>query len=322
MADVSTTPVPSDRLSVTLAASAAAGEIWQMADGRAAYMSGVAASSGTTKTFKTSGQVVVTKTAGVVLLDGGEAWWDHSANAATYRKVNDRDFFLGRVVGNAASADTSCTVNLNVAPRYDIDLARDGVQSVLVGTPAAGGFGYPVNLGGSLIFELSATNEAQKVDALAVDGFSKDANAIVDLCFRVLSDGAGTTPDVSIGVASATHASDADSIAESVFVHLDGNSVNINLESDDGTTEVAATDTTVDYTEGSALASRVYVTMDFRNPADVQVHVNGANVLPATVFNVNAAVGPLFPLVHLEKTASTDVYKLAIDWFRVRLMEQ
>jgi hypothetical protein len=298
MADASPTSRPSDRMSVTLAASATAGEVWQMADGRAGYLPAAAASG--TKVFKTSGQVVVTKAAGVVLLDGQPVYWDHSANAATYKKVNDRDFYLGRCVGNATSAATSCTVNLNVDPRYDIELSRDGFKSVLVGTPAAGGFGYPVNLGGSLIFELSSTSEAQKVDAF----------------------GAGSTPDVSIGVASATHASDADSIAESVFVHLDGNNTNINAESDDGTTEVAATDTTADYTEGSDVANRVYVTMDFRNPADVQIYVNGALVLGSTVFNVNAAVGPLFPLVHLEKTSSTDVYKLAIDWFRVRLMEQ
>jgi hypothetical protein len=323
MADAS--PSLSGRaLYVTLASSAAVGEVRQLGDGRAGYLRDrTAGTSGQRKSFAVDTDVVVvTKTAGVVILDGGDVFWDHSANAATYKKVSDRDFYLGRAHGDAASADTTLAVVLNIDPRPDIDLLRDGFQSVLVGTPAAGGFGYPVPLGGSLVFELTATNEAQKVDALGVDGFSKDANAIVDVIFRVLSDGAGTAVDASIGLANATHASDADSIAESLFVHLDANNVNVNLESDDGTTEVAATDTTVDYTEGTALASRVYVTFDLRNPADVQVYVNGANVLPASVFNVNAAAGPLFPLVHLEKSVSTDTYKLAIDRFRVRLMEQ
>jgi hypothetical protein len=249
-------------------------------------------------------------------------WWDHSANAASYKKVNDRDFYLGTLVGDAASADVTLTVNLNVRPRADIDLARDGFLSTVVGTAAAGGLAYPQNLGGALVFELTATNEAQKVDALSVDGFSKDANAIVDLVFRVISDGAGTAVDASIGVANGTHASDADAITESVFVHLDANNTNINLESDDGTTEVAATDSTYDYTEGSAVANRVYVTMDFRNPADVQIYVNGALALAATVFNVNVATGPLFLLVHVEKTASTDTYKLAIDKAVARFAEQ
>lgn len=314
---------PSGSRPLTLAASAQAYELRQLADGSAAVMQGsTAGASGDSKTFKGEGHHSVTKTAGVVLLDGGDVWWDHSANAATYKKLNDRDFYIGRAVGDAASADTAVTVDLNANPRADIDLLRDGFQSVLVGTPAAGGFGYPVALGGSLVLELTATNEAQKVDALAVDGFSKDANAIVDLVFRVLSDGAGTVVDASLGVASATHASDADAIAEHLFAHLDANNVNINLQSKDGTTTVAATDTTYDYTEGSDAAKRVYVTMDFRNPADVQVYVNGVLALGATVFNVNAAVGPFFPLVHLEKSSSTDTYKLAIDRFTVRLMEQ
>jgi predicted RecA/RadA family phage recombinase len=278
--------------------------------------------AGTQADWLTAGQFVVPKTSGVTLLDGGPVYWDHSANAATFRSVSDKDFYLGTAVGDAASAAVIAVVNLNVRPTYKVDLARDGAVSATTGTAAAGGFGYPVRLGGSTVLELTATNEAQKVDALSVDGFSKDANAIVDLVFRVISDGAGTAVDASIGVANGTHASDADAITESVFVHLDANNTNINLESDDGTTVVAATDSTYDYTEGSAVANRVYVTMDFRNPADVQIYVNGALALAATVFNVNVATGPLFLLVHVEKTASTDTYKLAIDKAVARFAEQ
>jgi hypothetical protein len=107
-----------------------------------------------------------------------------------------------------------------------------------------------------------------------------------------------------------------------VFIHLDGNGTPINVESDDGTTEVAATDTTLDYTEGSEVANRVYFTIDMRNPADVQVYVNGALVLGSTVFNVSAATGPWRLLVHLEKTASTDTYRVAVDELRARFAEQ
>ena len=307
----------------TNAAAVASGEIHQLTDGRAGVYTGLNASGlGDVSNWTTFGQFTVTKTASVVIVDGGEVWWDHSANAATFRKVSDRDFYLGRAIGDAASAATTVVVDLNVLPRADIDLARDGFQSVLVGTAAAGAFGYPVNLGGALVFELTATNEAQKVDALSVDGFALAANAIVDGAFRVLSDGAGTVVDVSIGIASATHASDADSIAESVFLHLDANNANINAESDDGTTEVAATDTTTDYTEGSAIASRVHFTMDMRDPASVKIYVNGVRVLSGSTFNIAAAAGPLFLLVHVEKSVSTDTYKLAIDWLKVRFAEQ
>lgn len=309
----------------TLDASVGVGEIYQLPDGRAGYYSGsAAANSGTQATFRTSGKVTVTKATGVVILPGGRVYWDHSANNATYKKVNDRDFYIGRAVGplDAGSADATLVVDLNVDPPYDIDLLRDGYASVPVGTQALGGFLPPQRNGGALHFTLSATSEAQKVDALSVDRFALGANAIAEFIFRVINDGGAGVQDASIGIANQTHATDADSIAESVFIHLDGNNTNINAESDDGTTEVAATDTTTDYTEGSAVAQRVEVWMDFRNPADVQIYVNGALVLASTVFNINAATGPLGILIHLEKTSSADVYELAIDAARVRLMEQ
>lgn len=298
-------------------------EVQQAPTGEAGvYDRATAAAAGAYADLTTVGTFLVAKAAGFVALPGNRAYWDHSANACSYRKNADRDFYIGRFAEDATSAATGALVELNVDPPYDRDLARDGFASVLVGTPAAGGFGYPVNLGGALVFELTATNEAQKVDALGVDGFATGANAIVEGAFRVISDGAGAVVDASIGVANGTHASDADAITESVFVHLDANNTNVNAESDDGTTEVAATDTTTDYTEGATLACRKEVWIDMRNPADVQVYVDGALVLDATTFNVNAAVGPWFLLVHLEKTAATDTYKLAVDWLRARFSEQ
>jgi hypothetical protein len=236
--------------------------------------------------------------------------------------VNDRDFYIGRAVGDAASADASMVVNLNVDPNYDIDLVRDPYQSVVTGTQVVGAFGLPKQLGGALSLETTATNEVQKVDALSVDGFAIGANAIVEIIFRVPDDGAGTAADLSLGVANATHGTDADSITEHMFVHLNANDVNIYLQSKDTSTTVTATDTTVDYTEGSAVANRVEVWFDFRNPADVQAYVNGALVLSATTFNLNAVVGPLFLLAHLEKTSSTDVYRAVVDALRVRYAEQ
>ena len=312
-----------DEITLTAAAAVQVGEVRQLADGRAGVYKGTsAAQSGASVTYYTLGHFTLTKTAGVVLLDGSAAYWDHSANAVTYKKVSDRDFLVGSVIGDAASGDTTIAVNLNVPPQYSIDLARDGFASVLVGTPAAGGFGYPVHLGGTIVLELSATNEAQKVDALSTDGFATGANAIIDGIIRVISDGSGTAPDFNIGVANGTDSDNADDITESIFIHLNGNEVNVYAESDDGTVEVNATDTTVDYTEGSALASRVYFTIDMRNPADVQVYVNGALVLGSTVFNVNVAAGPWFLLAHLEKTAAADTYKVAIDQLAARLAEQ
>lgn len=295
-----------DNNKVTLAAAAAAGEVRQLADGRAAVLEGLnAAASGDVRTFVTTGKFTMTKTSGVVLLDGGRAYWDHSANAVTFRKVNDRDFYLGRIVGDAASADTECVVDLNVDPPYDIDLLRDGALSVATGTAAAGGFGLPAVYGGARGLSLTATNEAQCVDMLSVDRVAIAANPIAEFVFRIGANGSTNAVDFNIGLANGTSTTDADAITESVFIHVDGNDTKLYAESDDGTTEVAATDTTKTFTAGFAVANRVEVWMDCRNPADIQIYIDGVLVLGSTVFTLGAGTGPIGLLAHLEKTSST-----------------
>lgn len=319
-----------DEQLLTAAAAVAIGEIWQMADGRAAYYErlagnitnpNVAAGSGDQIVLRTSGKVTVTKTTGMVILDGGRVFWDHSANSASYKKVNDRDFYIGRAVGDSASSDATLVVDLNADCRYDIDIDRDPHQTVIVGTQGLNTMGV-FRRGGGYQFLLSSTNEAQKMDLLSIDGFDKAANAIVEFAFRVPSDGSGSAVDVSVGIADDTDATSADTISDSVFMHLDANDVNIYFESDDGTTEVAATDSTIDYTEGSALSVRKEVWFDMRNPADIQIYVDGALVLPATTFNVNASSAVWKLLAHIEKSSSTDTYEFGLDWLRVRFAEQ
>ena len=313
---------PADEVAVAAVEAAVPnGEVRQLADGRAGvYLRSPTVSLGSPAYFRTKDQIRMPKATGFVALAGGRAYWDHSASNVTYRRVNDRDFYLGRFVADEASADSECDVNLNVPEweGYGGDLLRDPFATAPVGTQALGGFLPPQRYGGAIKLLLSATNEAQKVDALSRDGFVTGANAIVEGIVRVVSDGAGTTPDFNIGIANATHATDADSITDSLFIHLDGNSTNINAESDDGTTEVAATDTTVDYTEGT----RFEFWFDMRNPADVQVYVNGSLVLSATVFNVNASAATWLLLAHLEKTASTDTYEVDIEMLKFRTAEQ
>lgn len=304
----------------TADAAYSAGDVIQLPDGRAGVVS-VDVASGDTVGVYVSGIFKVAKTTSMKQLPGLPAYFDHSAEKAHYKKVNDRDFYLGLIQQDAAEAATVGYVALNVPYNPTIDALRDPCLSVNVGTAAAGGFGYPVRLGGSQILEITATNEAQKTDLLSVNGFATGANAIVRGVFRVISDGSNATQDFNIGVANGTHASDADDITESVFIHIDGNSTNIAAESDDGTTQVAATDTTVDYTEGSAVANQVEFWLDMRSPADVQIYVNGANVLPSSVFDVSAATGPWFLLAHLEKSSSTDVFKVGVDALAAHLAQ-
>lgn len=318
-----------DIVDITGGAAISLGELYQLPDGLAGYALKTYA-SGAIARFQMSDVVTVPKTTGVVLLPGQRAYWDYSAGSITYKKVGDRDFYAGRVSGVPNSSDglwASATgfvnVNLNSDPGYDLWMCGPGKGSgsaawktAITGTQAVDTMGlYP--RGGLKVIH-SATSEAQKIDALGLDTFSRDANAIIEFVFRVPSDGAGTVVDINVGVASDTHATDADSIAIHLFMHLDANNVNINFQSKDGTTTVASTDSTIDYTEdtGFLLANRVFVQMDIRDPSDIQIYVNGALVLPATVFRLDNAASEVRLLLHAEKTSSTDTYEFALDEFR------
>jgi predicted RecA/RadA family phage recombinase len=307
---------------ITLEASAGAGEVRQLPNGLAAfYESSTGASSGDQPTFTSSGLVTIPKTNGIQFLKGGQVFWDHSANAGHYKAVNDRDFYLGTCDGDYASGDTFMNVYLNQYPNYLVDIARDAFISSLTGTVAVTGCNI-FRRGGAHNLILNNTSEIQKLDMLSVNGFAPGGNWIVEGAFRIPSDGAGTNTDFNMGIASATHATDADSIAEHLFVHLDGNSTNINIQSKDGTTTVAATDTTSDYTESTTLANRVEFWLDGRDTADIQCYLNGLITLGASTFRLDNAVGPLFLLAHMEKASSADTYEGALDWLRVRLAEQ
>lgn len=301
-----------DTLDYTPVAALTAGQVIQIGDGRA----GIPANdieAGRLGAVSVSGVFTVTKATGVVILDGAEVFWDHSANAATYKRGNDRDFSIGTAVGDTTSAATTIRVNLNQKPHYDVSLAN-GFRTLMVltsGTPRL------LPNGEGLQATFSATAEAQKIDALSNEGFAVGANAIIDGRITIVDGGDNAALDINIGVASGTHATDADSIANSLFLHFDGNSTNINVESDDGTTEVAATDTTLDYTAGT----QIDFTIDLRDPADVQVYVNGALVLGATTFVLTAASDPLKLLFHMEKTSDDTTANVAVDYLRARLCQ-
>jgi predicted RecA/RadA family phage recombinase len=302
------------QLDYTPVAAMSGGQVIQLADGRAAVVpTDIAA--GVQGAVQVEGVYLVQKTANIVILDGGRVYWDHSANAAHYKSANDKDFYLGTAVGDAASAATTMLVALNKRPRYLIDAVRDPFRTVLVltaGTPTIR------RMGGTHGLIFSTTAEAQKIDLLSGAGFAVGANAIVEAIVNVITNSDNAAGDFNVGIANDTHASNADTITESVFVHTDGNSLNLNAESDDGTTEVNATDTTIDFVVGTPFE----VWIDTRNPADIQIYINGALVLPDSVFTLAAAAGPMKLLAHLEKSADDSPGEYHIDHLAARIAEQ
>lgn len=306
----------------TADADYSSGDIIQMPDGRAGQVT-LDVTSGNLVGVRVEGIVKANKTTSMVFLKGGRAFWDFSANKCHFKKVNDQDFLAGRYTQDAASADTVAYIELNVNPPPDIDIARDAFSTILVGTPAAlaASFGEPRRRGGSNFFQLSATSEAQKVDALSVEGFATAANAIIEFALRFPNGGSASASDFNVGIASGTHASDFDSVAQYLALHVDGGSTNLNLQSKDGTTTVASTDTTLDYTAGTALTNRFEVWMDMRDPADVQVYIDGVLVLGSTVFNVAAYAGQWFLIAHVEKSTGTETGDMSLDWLRARFSQ-
>lgn len=307
----------------TPAAAVSGGQVLQLPDGRAAVLP-VDLASGALGAAETEGIWTIAKTTSMEFLDGGRVYWDYSANAAHYKKVNDRDFYVGRAYGDAAAAATTMKVNFNVNPPYDIDAlsGEGGVLSVATGTQALGGFLPPQVFGKSRALTLTGTNEAQCVDMLSVDRFDVNANAIAEIIFRLGANGSTSAVDLSLGIANGTSTTDADAITEHVLFHIDGGDLSIFCQSKDGTTTVTATDSTIDATAGSAVSNRVELWIDTRDPSNVKLYVNGSRVLSGTTFKINAATGPLGLLAHVEKTSSTATAgPVYVDRLAVRYQE-
>lgn len=307
----------------TAAAAIASGEVHQLPDGRAGVYTGLAAAaSGDRTNFTTEGQKTVIKTATQVWIDGCELWWDHSANAATcVPQYADKDFYLGTAVGDAASAATSGVVNLNAKPSYIIDLHTSGGDTAIVKTVVGSTtVEVPdlVNRGGSAVANFGTTAEAQKVDWMSKRSFPVASNWVLDADVEVVTDADADVADLSVGVANDTHASDAEAITEFVFAKLDmGADLNIDVASDDGTTDVAPEDSTIDFAVGTPF----HVTIDGRDHTNVKVYINGVLEAGASTLTLAAAAGPLKALFHLEKSANDSPGVVHLDNLKVRIQE-
>lgn len=293
-----------------------AGELVQLADGRAAFVCGLRSpAAGEQAALKPSGQVTVTKATSVKFLDGQGVYWDHSANALTYKRANDRDFYAGTVVGDAASSATSCTINLNVQPVYEMALS-DGVTEWI--NEATLGLGVTSIPGGGAKLEFDAVAEAAQAALYSSPTVSVDSNPIFEGWFAVYSIGDNAALDVTIGLASGSHATDFQSVANFVTAHLDGTDLSVLVESDDGTTDVAPVDSTVDVVDDT----RFFLQIDCRDKDNCRVLLNGVDIVPSgTTLKLTAASSELRPIVHLEKTSDDTVADVRVFAMGVRTQQ-
>jgi predicted RecA/RadA family phage recombinase len=302
------------------AVALASGAVLQDFDGLAGVVAGLnAVAAGSVYELQKDGVVELAKASDINLLAGGRAFYDRANAVVTFKPVTG-GFYLGTVVEDSLASATTVLVALNRRQHNRIEWGKGIWDCVAIKTAGtvipnlAAGLSGTDPGGSNTRFTFSATAEAQKADALSRDVVAIADGPILEARLAIYDIGDDAALDINIGLANATHATDADSITESVFFHLDGSSLNINAESDDGTTEVAATDTTVDAVDDTYFE----VWIDARDPADVQLYVDAVNVLPDSTFKLNAGTGPLKALFHIEKTANDTVADVRVEFLNVR----
>lgn len=305
----------------TANAALAAGLVKQLIHGEAGLYGGLnSAASGDAVTWQTKDQFVLPKLSTISILAGGRVYWNVVNGYCTYnRSANSQDFYIGRAMADALNGTTTVTVNLNIPHRdlYDFDLSRDPFQTVFVGTRAIGTLDLQ-DRGGSIELSLAGTNEAEKVDALGSDGFATAAGAIIEGAITVIADDNSTNATFTIGAASGTNATAFSNAAQYIGFQVKHADTHIYALSSDGTTTVAATDTTKTY----AVGTRFEFWIDMRTPGACVMYVNGVQVLSATTFGVSAATAAWKLLAHLVKTSSTDTMDVQVEWLKCRLQQQ
>lgn len=282
----------------TPTAAVSAGEVIHLKDGRAAFAP-TAIAAGVKGAVQVKGIVEVAKTTSMVMLVSNQVFWDHSASKAHLLHGGDADFYLGTVMEDAASAATTVKVNLNTKPCYTLALENGFVGKPIPAITAnPQGMMFAHKNGVNMVFDTAA--EAEKFDALSIDAIATGTPGILQARVCINLNGDDAAFDFNVGLASDTHATDAGAITNSLFLHTNGADLSLFFESDNVTAEVSETDSTVDAVVGTPFL----VTWDLRDWADIQVYVNGVNVLPSSVFTLAAAAGPMKLLAHMEKTAN------------------
>lgn len=277
----------------TAAATFSAGQVVQLPDGRAGVIAGLKGFvSGDEAAAYVEGVFTLAKTTSMIVLAGQPLYWDATNNKAKYTG----DYYLGVALEDATAAATTCVVDLNVKPEATIDLAKGQWTH-----GATNGLGVTRLSADEHKLAFDAVDEGAMAALYSAKTIAVARGFIFDAWVAIYDIGDHAALDINFGLANGTHATDADSITESCFFHLDGSALSINCESDDGTTEVAATDSTVDAVDDTY----AYFQIDARTLTDIQMYINGVNVLPDSVFKLDAATGPLLAIVHLEKDSGT-----------------
>lgn len=142
--------------------------------------------------------------------------------------------------------------------------------------------------------------------------FDIDQAPIFECRLAIFDIGDDAALDINFGLASATHATDFDTIAAFAAFHLDGNNLSVFCQSDDGTIDTDPVDTLIDLVDDTYATFRI----DATDKADVKFYINGARVLAGTTFDISNYTGRLTPIVHVEKSTDDTTADVRVDRIR------
>ncbi len=257
----------------------------------------------------------LTKTASIALLIGGDLYFDVSTGKGNFKAdLASTDFKFGTVHSDSVAADTYCYGRLNGLTNYSIDLGDGGpwVAEELAAGVAGSVDGYPGG-GGKIV--ISNGNEVQSNCLRSVRTVLVSAKPI----FEAIVTRATTTDaavDMDFGLATGGHASDFESVADFAAFHMDGDDSNIDTHSDDGGTDRAPADSTIDHVEGTFAEYWI----DARDDTNVKFYVDGILVdTSASKRILTAALARgVAALIMIEKTTGTATSGATATRMRVR----
>lgn len=176
---------------------------------------------------------------------------------------------------------------------------------------------------GVLKFSFDAVAEAATAALYMVNSpIAPSKGGIVEFMLAVYDIGDDAALDIDFGLASDTHATDFESIAEFVAFHLDGTDLSLKCHSDDGTTDTAAVDTTVDLVDDTFYKFKI----DFSDLSDVKFYygpIGGdyVRVASGSTFDVSNASANWTPIVLVEKTSNDTTADVRLDRVRAQVSD-
>jgi hypothetical protein len=155
--------------------------------------------------------------------------------------------------------------------------------------------------GGQQTLALTTAASAQHAWLASNQSIDVDEGPILEAWVNVASKGDNAVVDIDIGLASATGTTDWEALAAYIAAHINGNSANLMVHSDDGTTDSDEVDSGVDIVEGTY----DFVQIDLRDKTAPAIYVNGVAVT-VTGLTLAAYTSTLKAVMAVEKSGTDD----------------